>query len=260
MRRIVSMRSAAGTLVVFGIVCSGFVGAQQSAERQGPGRQAEGQAPRGRAGGAGQARPGVTAAPLVLKVDWVRPASQTGQVPVVQENIADPNIELKWYGPAAHQLLTTGTPGSDVTPFGVWSGECAGPYVITFKQKSNYVDLTGTARIRWAVKTSGYHEVRPVVKLADGTLLAGDITFASVAALAMSEFPLGTIRWIKLDPERAVTVSSPGGKNNEIWFQNPDLSKVDEVGFVDLMPSSGHGTGGYSQLAQIEVFGKPVPR
>ena len=57
-----------------------------------------------------------------------------------------------------------------------------------------------------------------------------------------------------------MTVSSPGGKNNEIWFQNPDLSKVDEVGFVDLMPSSGHGTGGYSQLAQIEVFGKPVPR
>jgi hypothetical protein len=137
MRRCASTRSAARVLVVFGIVCSGFVFAQQ------------GQPPGGRGGGAGQARPGVTAASLVLKVDWVRPASQTGQVPVVQENIADPNIELKWYGKAAHQLLTTGTPGSDVTPFGVWSGECAGPYVITFKQKNNYVDLTGTARIRW---------------------------------------------------------------------------------------------------------------
>jgi hypothetical protein len=35
---------------------------------------------------------------------------------------------------------------------------------------------------------------------------------------------------------------------------------VDEVGFVDLMPSSGHGTGGYIQLGQIEVYGKAVPR
>jgi hypothetical protein len=38
------------------------------------------------------------------------------------------------------------------------------------------------------------------------------------------------------------------------------LSKVDEVGFADLMPSSGHGTGGYIQLGQIEVYGKPIPR
>ena len=41
---------------------------------------------------------------------------------------------------------------------------------------------------------------------------------------------------------------------------NPDLSKVDEVGFVDLMPSSGHGQGGWSDVAQIEVYGRPVAR
>jgi len=27
---------------------------------------------------------------------------------------------------------------------------------------------------------------------------------------------------------------------------------------VDLMPSSGHGTGGYIQLGPIEIYGKPV--
>ncbi len=41
---------------------------------------------------------------------------------------------------------------------------------------------------------------------------------------------------------------------------NPDLSKVDEVGFADLMPGSGHGTGGYIHLGTIEVFGKSIPR
>ena len=47
---------------------------------------------------------------------------------------------------------------------------------------------------------------------------------------------------------------------NGIWVNNRDLSKVDEVGFADLMPGSGHGTGGYIHLCPIEVFGKAVPR
>jgi hypothetical protein len=39
-----------------------------------------------------------------------------------------------------------------------------------------------------------------------------------------------------------------------------DFSKVDEVGFVDLILSSGHGFGGYSSLGFIDVYGKAVPR
>ena len=41
---------------------------------------------------------------------------------------------------------------------------------------------------------------------------------------------------------------------------NPDLTKVDEVGFVDLMPGSGHGAGGWADVGKFEVYGKPVPR
>jgi hypothetical protein len=192
-------------------------------------------------------------------VEWVRPASQSAQVPVVQENIADPNVELKEYGAAAKQFLTSGTPGSDTTPFTAWSGACEGPFAITFRQKDNYLDLTGLGRIRWNIKTSGFHEVRPVVKLADGTLLVGDHTDTSVAIFSVREFPIADVRWMKLDPMRVVTLASPG-PSNQIWVNNPDLSKVDEVGFVDLMPGSGHGTGGYIHLGTIEVYGKAVPR
>ena len=39
-----------------------------------------------------------------------------------------------------------------------------------------------------------------------------------------------------------------------------DLSKVDEVGFADLIPGSGHGAGGYVNVASFEVYGKPVKR
>ncbi len=209
-----------------------------------------------------EGRAPATAAPLAFKVDWVRPHSQDDtkvRYTPVQENIADPNVEIKYYGAAAKQILTTGAPGSDVTPYGVWTGTAEGPFAITFKLKNSYVDMTGLANIRWYTKTSGFHVVRPVVKLANGTLMVGDLEFSSVPKLTLSEFSLANIRWIKLDPQRVVTVNSGPGANNEIWVPNVDLSRVEEIGFVDLMPGSGHGTGGYIQLGKIEVYGKTVP-
>jgi hypothetical protein len=202
---------------------------------------------------------------LAFKVEWVRPTSQentkTRYTPV-QENIADKDVEIRYYGAGAKQVLTTGMPGSDVAPYGVWSGTAETPFAMTFRQKSSYVDLTGLAKIKWSTKTSGFHVVRPVLKLANGMLLVGDAEFASVPRATSSEFSLANVRWIKLDPNKVVTVNNGPGTspNNEVWIPNPDLSKVDEIGFADLMPGSGHGTGGYIQLGNIEVYGKVVPR
>jgi hypothetical protein len=214
-----------------------------------------------------EARQPATAAPLAFKVDWVRPKNQEDtkiRYTPVQENIADSNVEMTFYGKAAKQILTTGLPGSDVTPYGVWTGTAeSGPFAVTFKLKGHYVDLTGQANIRWFTKTSGFHVVRPVVKLANGTMMVGDLAFSSVPKLTLSEFSLANVRWIKLDPERVVTVNmgaATANPNNEIWAPNPDLSKVEEIGFADLMPGSGHGTGGYIQLGKIEVYAKTVPR
>jgi hypothetical protein len=78
--------------------------------------------------------------------------------------------------------------------------------------------------------------------------------------LTQSEFSLAGIRWLKLDPARVVTLGAANAVANETWVPAPDLSKIDEIGFADLMPSSGHGTGGYIQLGNIEVYGKAVPR
>ena len=60
------------------------------------------------------------------------------------------------------------------------------------------------------------------------------------------------VRWLKLDPEKVET------KGN--WVEKPDLSKVDEIGFADLMPGSGHGAGGWADVGKIEVYAKPVKR
>lgn len=254
-----SMKKKAGFLVVSGMLSFGMacMGTASSAFAQQAARE----------GATGEAPPRATVPPLFLKVEWVRPANQENtkvRYTPVQENVADPNVEIKYYGAAAKQILTTGAPGSGVTPYGVWTGTAEAPFAITFKLKSgNYVDLTGLASIRWFTKTSGFHVVRPVVRLADGNLMVADLGFASVPKLSVNEFSLADVRWIKLDPEKVVTLNSGRGAakpSNEIWVPNPDLSKVEEIGFADLMPGSGHGTGGWIQLGNIEVYGKSVPR
>lgn len=236
--------------IVTALICA----AAASAQEPGPGR--------GRAGGPGGGRGGRMPPPeSVLKVDWQLVPGKTGarpgvpeQVPIEQGNITDGSVVLHQYGAGTQLLTANGDPRS------VWSGECEGPFAITFSRKDGLMDLGGQAKVRWVTKTSGFHAVRPVVKLADGTMLVGDYTSVNVPMLALSEFPLATIRWIKLDPKRVVTLNSPGNANGEVWFNNPDLSKVEEFGFADLMPSSGHGAGGFIHLGSIEVFGRPVAR
>ena len=138
-------------------------------------------------------------------------------------------------------------------------GHDGGPFALTFRDKTNLLDLSGGAKIRWATKTSGFHSVRPVIKLADGSMFVGDVSSENVAMMAVSEFPVATVRWVKLDPMRVVTLGSPG-PFNQIWV-TPDLSKVDEVGFADLIPGSGHGTGGWVHVGcKSRCTGKTVPR
>ena len=74
------------------------------------------------------------------------------------------------------------------------------------------------------------------------------------------EFWPSFIRWRKLNIDKVAELSTGSRCTNGAWDEHPDLSKVDEVGFADLLPGSGHGTGGYIELGPIEVYGKSVPR
>jgi hypothetical protein len=235
-----SVRSTSLVAAIVGIAAGAVVMAQEPAA--------------GRGGGAARPAP----AALVMKVNF-QPAvaGKTEQLPFVQANVVDPNLELKQYGAGKEVLTNAGNPAQFI-PFSAWTGVASGPFALTFRDKTNALDLTGLAKIRWATKTSGFHVVRPVVKLTDGTMFVGDVHSESVAMMSVSEFPVATVRWVKLDPMRVVTLGTPG-PNNQIWA-TPDLSKVDEVGFADLIPGSGHGTGGWVHVGAIEVYGKVVPR
>jgi hypothetical protein len=200
------------------------------------------QEPGARGGGREQAP---QTAPLFFKETWKR---APGNVPVTQGYVVNPDLQLTLYGIGKEDFGVTSE--GDVPH--IWTGLCASSCALALSNKDSYVDLTGKARIRWYTKTSGFHEVRPVLKLADGTWLVGDHVDANTLDYLESEFYPSQVHWLKLDMPKVQTKG--------LLLDKVDLSKVDAVGFADLTPGSGHGQGGYSDVAWIEVYGKPVKR
>src|SRR5579864_3803666 len=189
----------------------------------------------GRGGGRGQAP---QAPPLFFKEPW---RDGPGNVPMTQAFVVNPDLQLNMYGAGKEDFGVT----SEGNVPHIWTGLCASSCAVTLSHKDSFVDLTGKAKIRWFTKTSGFHEVRPVLKLADGTFLIGDHVDANTFDYHESEFFLSEVRWLKLDMPKVQTKGT--------LLDKVDLSKVDAVGFADLTPGSGHGSGGYSDVAWIEV-------
>ncbi|HEX5430787.1 MAG TPA: hypothetical protein VFW83_02375 [Bryobacteraceae bacterium] len=213
------------------------------------GQQPPARGGRGRGRGRGGEAAAVKRPPLFFRADW-KPAAAAGEAALTQANVANENLELKIYGDKNVQEL--GKPGDENNPAHVWTGLCATPCAVALRDKDNFVDLTGLGRIRWTTKTSGLHKVHPIVKLADGTWLVGEQADGSTSDWLANELSMKDIQWLRLDIAKVET------KGNIV--EHPDLSKVDEIGFTDLYPGSGHGPGGWVDVAAIEVYGKPVKR
>jgi hypothetical protein len=187
--------------------------------------------------------------PLLFRETWKQPP-YTGELAdakrrITQQAVTNPDLELKLYGLDTRDVEVWQHEGrSDV-----WNGLVTSPVAVTLRDKNYYLDLTGLARLRWIARSEDLHVVHPVVKLADGTLLVGSHTDATQGPaqgeFLESEMSFDNQRWYVLDPVRVVTTRE---------YKNPDLSKVDEIGFVDLMPGGGHGFSGCINVSEIELF------
>jgi len=179
-----------------------------------------------------------------------------------QRSVTTPNVDLQLYGDGGNIIVATGQGANFPRTF---FGLCKGPCGFTLRDRSRYFDLRGRAKITFTTIVSGFHRVRPIVKLADGTLLIGDQAEGSVADYHPYTVSFSECRWLRLDPVRGVTLGS--------WVQNPDLSRVDEVGYFDVIPGSGVHTeglaiekqppppvGGWIAVSAFELWGTPVSR
>ena len=185
------------------------------------------------------------------------------RLPLAQATLTTPNVDLQHYGDGRNIVVATGN-GPRLPR--LFFGLCKGPCGFTLRDRNNYFDLRGRASVRLTTIVSGFHRVRPIIKLADGTLLVGDQAEGSAADYHQYDISFSDCRWLRLDPARGVTL---GGN----WVA-ADLSKVDEVGVFDVIPGSGAWTaeglpvekqpappaGGWIAVSALELWGRAVTR
>jgi hypothetical protein len=204
----------------------------------------------------------ICAQPVPTQLLFKLPLENTTRLPVSADVVTDPNLELQTYGDGKNIVVSIGKAATDPHTF---DGLCERPCGMTFRDKRNYFDLRGRAKIKWTVIVSGFHRAQPLIKLADGTLLVGDQAQGSAADWQQSEVSFSEVRWLALDATRGVTLGR--------WVEHPDLSKVDEVGYFDVIPGSGEHVagvaveklpnppvGGWVAIAAFELWGKAVGR
>jgi hypothetical protein len=193
--------------------------------------------------------------PLFFSESWQSlstPPDDHGAWPAAQGGVANTNLELTLYGTSGKEIQLVAGRGS-LVPANLWTGTTTSPSAAALRDRNNFVDLSAPlSKIRWVVRTSGFHQAWPIAKLADGTWLVGDRSSGLQADFNESEITPADLRWLKLDITRVVTVGT--------WIDHPDLTRVDAVGFADLLPGSGHGPGGYINVGRFEVYGSPVKR
>lgn len=177
---------------------------------------------------------------------------------ITPQALTNAALELHLYGADARDIQVTSHNGVP----DLWTGFTTSPVALTLRDKKAYLDLTGQTRMRWRTRTENLHVLHPVVKLADGTLLVGSQTISSPqrpmeganafsGMFVVSEVTFQDERWFQLDPVKVIVLKE---------VAHPDLSRVDEIGFVDLMPGGGHGFAGCSNVSWIEVYATARPR
>ena len=165
-------------------------------------------------------------------------------LPVV---VANKRLELHVYGKDGYLVRTAQHQGRN----DLWSGMATTPVAVTLRDKANYLDLTGLARVRWIVRTNSVSLLHPIVKLADGTYIVARRAIETGGEFLQVELSFNDLKWFKLDSEKVVP---------SVEVKNPDLTRVDEIGMAYLAPGGGHGTASSINLSDVEVYAKPVPR
>jgi len=188
-----------------------------------------------------QERPG-----LFFREDWKETPAAT---PVTQQHVGHADLLVTRYGPGEAGIKKSHHDKPADDPYYIWSGEAGGNWALALRHQKSQVDLTGLAKIRWRSKQAGFRLLRIILKAANGQWLVSDQYDAGSSDWRVREFNMADIRWRRLDIKTIVEGE---------WVTAPDLSRIEEIGFTDLMP--GGQSVACSRLDWIEVYGKPVQR
>jgi hypothetical protein len=187
--------------------------------------------------------------PLAFREDFIDEPNET---PVTMASIKNKALKFGAYGPGAAMIAKSHHASPKDESGYIWTGSCTQVCGFTLYDPTAYLDLRGLAKVTWRTKETGFHQLRLILKLADGSFLVSDKTVDATSDWHVSELTIQDIEWHGLNTKTMT--------DNPV-VKSPDLSKVAEIGWTDLMPGSGHGTpGGSTRVDWFEVYANKVPR
>ena len=80
--------------------------------------------------------------------------------------VGNDRLEVHWYGPNSSVIRAAQHEGR----IDLWTGLATSPVAVTLRDKRNYLDLTGLARLRWMVRTTAIHTLYPSSNSPTGTI------------------------------------------------------------------------------------------
>ncbi len=179
----------------------------------------------------------------------------------VQENLGNQHLTLHIYG-NADEIRKTFHPDEDYT----YTGETVGNWALTVSDKTVVLESRPlTAAFDLKTRNSGYRFLHVVIKTADGEYFVSEEGAGESTAWIETDYILSDLHWRNLmmtdTPTNASNRRAPDPKRVPIVATSkatPDLSRVEEVGFSDLMP--GGWIPATSRVNAFSLFGRAVPR
>jgi hypothetical protein len=195
-------------------------------------------------------------AALIFEEHWTNsPLTQ----PMKQENLGNPNLRLHLYGDLAGIRKTAHTT-EDYT----YTGETRNNWMITVSDPTSYFDLRLPGKVMLRTRNTGYRQTHIAIRTADGKYYVSEEGSGESTAWMNRDYILADLHWRSLTMDD--TPSGAGPRKAEAdravivaaGIATPDLSKIDEIGFTDLMP------GGFipstTRVNSWAVFGKKIAR
>jgi hypothetical protein len=239
------------------------VQAPAEAGRQGGGRQG-GQA--GRQGGGlnrapdgiplnGMPAENVPKPGLLFREGWNNlPIAQ----PITQAHLANQHLTLHLYGDTANIRKSNHEPY-----YYTYTGETRSNWALTVSDRTRHMNFLPLGKVRVDSKQSGWRVLHVVIRTADGNYYVSEEGVGETVDWITVEWHLRDLHW------RTLVVNLPNAPAR--WGgappvqpivasarAQPDLSRVDEVGFSDLMP--GGLIPSSSRIRWFEVYADWVPR
>ena len=193
---------------------------------------------------------------LLFEEKWTRaPMAQ----PMLQANLGNQHLILHAYGDT-NGIRKTYHPTEDYT----YTGETKSNWALTVSDPKNLWDLTGNAKIMVRTRNSGYRFTHVVIKTADGRYYASEEGSGESSEWMNVDYVFSTLHWRSLlmvdRPTNASNRRQPDPNLVPIIPQGkatPELSRVEEVGFSDLMP--GGWIPATTRVNSFALYGKNVP-